>query len=205
MLYFANPSNRLVRDAMASGLLGAITTPRQGNSLDGLPILAFDNGCFGKGYIGDVPFIRWLAKRQPHADRARFAVAPDVVGDHKATMKRSAPFLPIIRALGYPAAFVLQNGVRLRDVPWDDCDVVFIGGDDQFKTCSVVRDIVTEARARGKASHMGRVNTKGRLLDAARMGCDTADGTTIAFGPDRNLAIMLRWLRDNRVQQDVLW
>lgn len=202
-----NPSGQPVRDALRRhpGLIGAIATPRQGNKLGALPVLAFDNGCFGKNYVGDDPFMKWLAKMQPLASRVQFAVAPDVVGDHRATLKRSLPFLPRIRALGYPAAFVLQNGIRLRDVPWDDCDVVFIGGDDQFKTCPVVRDIVSEARARGKGSHCGRVNTWNRLLDVARMGCDSSDGTTIAWGPDKNLAIMLRWLRDNRVQQDVLW
>jgi len=36
------------------------------------------------------------------------------------------------------------------------------------------------------------------------MGCDTADGRTLALYP-ATLGPMLRWLEDNRVRQGVLW
>jgi hypothetical protein len=34
------------------------------------------------------------------------------------------------------------------------------------------------------------------LLAAVRMGCDSVDGTYLAFGPDRNLPTLLSWLRE---------
>jgi len=191
-----------VREAIRAGLLGAMSTPGQGNRIEpGWP-WARDNGCFGKGWPGEGPFIDWLAAHDP--DGCLFAVAPDVVGDAEATLRRSAPLLPVIRDMGYPAAFVLQNGVRPGLVPWDDCDVVFIGGDDEFKGGRVARAMIDDARARGKSVHMGRVNTFRRLKLAATMGCHTADGRTLALFP-ATLRQMLRWLADNRVQQQVLW
>src|ERR1035441_4283607 len=95
---------------MREGLIGAISTPAQGNLIDGIPMWAADNGCFGKGYPGDDAFLGWLGAMLPHAGRCWFAVAPDVVGDAKATLARSEPFLPAIRDIGYPVALAAQNG-----------------------------------------------------------------------------------------------
>jgi len=33
------------------------------------------------------------------------------------------------------------------------------------------------------------------LARAASIGCDSVDGTFLAFGPDKNLPQLLRWLR----------
>lgn len=41
---------------------------------------------------------------------------------------------------------------------------------------------------------MGRVNSLRRLRHAAAIGCDSADGTYLAFGPDRNLPRLLDWI-----------
>jgi hypothetical protein len=189
---------------MAGFPYGAIATPRQGNRIEDTWVWAADNGCFGNGYPGDLPYLAWLDKRGEQAGLCLFATAPDVVGDAKATLARSAPMLPEIRALGYRPAFVLQNGVTPGTVPWDDTGAVFIGGDDAFKTSSEARRLIDEARARGIWTHMGRVNTRKRLLAAASMGCDSADGRTLALFP-ATLGQMNRWLRDGRVLQGLLW
>ena len=173
-----------------------IATPKQGTRLpDGAEWCAV-NGCFGKGYPGDDAWLAWLDSYTPE-ERARcsFAVAPDVVGDAAATLERSAPWLPRIRALGYPAAFVAQNGAETVGVPWDDFDVLFIGGDTEWKLGGHARDIVTSARRRGKGVHMGRVNSRQRMQYASAIGCDSADGTYLAFGPDTNLPKVTGWLR----------
>jgi hypothetical protein len=41
---------------------------------------------------------------------------------------------------------------------------------------------------------MGHVNSLKRLRYAEAIGCDSADGTTIARAPDRRLPEVLRWL-----------
>lgn len=203
MLYLSPPSTQPVRDAMNRGRMGALTVPGQGNRIEQGWTWAADNGCFGSGYPGDAKWIRWLAAK-PNKETCLFAVAPDVVCDARATLARSAPHLAAIRELGYRTAFVLQNGVTKALVPWDDTDVVFIGGDDPFKDSRECRLVVDEALSRGMTAHYGRANGLGRLITANSMGCATADGKTAVMFP-ATLEALLRWLEDNRVQQGVLW
>jgi len=202
-MYFTPPSTASVRDAITTlpGLYGAITTPRQGNRIESGWAWIADTGCFGNGYPGDREWLEWLDGK-PDKHNCLFATAPDVICDAKATLKRSAPMLPVIRELGCQPAFVIQNGITPGLVPWDERPVIFIGGDDEFKTSREARRIVDMALADELEAHMGRVNTKGRLLDAARMGCSTADGRTLALFP-ASLGPVTRWLRDGRVQQQV--
>jgi hypothetical protein len=192
--YFANPSTQAVRDAMSAGLLDCIITPKQGNPVPDGATYCADNGCYGKGYPGEAKWWAWLQRvvSEFGAERCAFAVAPDVVADAEATEARSLPWLAKIRALGVPAAFVAQNGLEDREVPWAEFDVLFIGGDDEFKLGSHARAIAGEARARGKAVHMGRLNSRKRWQYAATF-CDSADGTYIRFGPDVNLPKALAW------------
>jgi hypothetical protein len=195
VLYFANTcSNPKILGLMRAGVIGAIATPRQGNNIDDLPVWCADNGCFSKGYPGDVEYLRWLAKMQYMVGECVFATAPDIVGDAKATLVRSAPFLPVIQALGYPAALVAQDGLEYLDVPFSTFNALFIGGTTEWKLGGAVRELVTEARALGKWVHMGRVNSYKRLEYAQRIGCDSADGTFLRFAPDINVARVLNWL-----------
>jgi hypothetical protein len=41
---------------------------------------------------------------------------------------------------------------------------------------------------------MGRLNSRRRLRHAAAIGCHSADGTYLAYGPDKNLPKLLGWL-----------
>lgn len=196
MIYYANPSGGAVLDAMRApgSNLGMIDTPAQGNALPYDVDWCADNGCFGKGYPGDDGYLAWLACRTDRVGRCAFATAPDVVGDAAATFERSMPMLPRIRALGFPVAFVAQNGLEHLTVPWDEFDALFIGGDNVFKLGGPARRITAEAKARGKWVHMGRVNSEARIRYAHRIGCDSADGTYLIKGPDVNLPKLLAWL-----------
>lgn len=181
---------------MTEGALDMIATPKQGNTLPAGVTWCADNGCFGKGYPGDEQWFAWLQTyTAEERSRCLFAVAPDVVGDAAATLERSTPWLQKIRDLGYPVAFVAQNGLENLDVPWDSFDVLFIGGDTDWKLGPHARALVAEAKNRGKWVHMGRVNSHRRLRYAQTIGCDSADGTYIAFGPDQNLPNVMAWLR----------
>lgn len=195
MRYFANPSTARVREAMSSGWLGCIVTPRQGNRIPDGATWCADNGCFGDGYPGDVPWLSWLTGLPAH-DRCAFAVAPDVVADAAATLDRSEPWLPLIRRMGVPAALVAQNGLEELAVPWQTFDVLFLGGDTDWKLGPAARELAAEAKARGKSVHMGRVNSLKRMRYAKAIGCESADGTIIARAPDRRMPEVLSWLRD---------
>jgi hypothetical protein len=181
-----------------------IASPLAGNAvMDGVDWCG-DNNAFGDNYPGDGPFLGWAAARTPYADRCRFIVAPDVVCDASATLDRSAPMLPAIRGLGFPAALVAQNGLEDLPVPWPSFDALFIGGDTAWKLGPHARTLASEAKGRGKWVHMGRVNSWARLRYARLIGCDSVDGTYLAFGPDKNLARLLRWLAEVN-DQGLLW
>ena len=197
MIYFANPSTQKIRDAVSEGHIGYIATPtttHQAQRVAGADWCA-DNGCFGKHFNID----RWWAWLQSHAGDAAtcvFATAPDVVGDHAATLERSLPWLPKIRALGFPVAFVGQDGAAVDTVPWDDFDVLFIGGTTEWKLGAEARTLVAHAKSRGMWVHMGRVNSHRRFRYADAIGCDSADGTYLIWGPDVNLPDVLHWVSD---------
>lgn len=200
MLYLANPcGGAAVREAMTAGHLGWLASPGQRNTLNPATRWAADNGCFSSHYVGDARWFDWLGRYHPEArSLCLFATAPDVVGDAVATLQRSAPWLPRIRGLGYPAALVAQDGLedRLDAVPWADLDALFIGGTTDWKLGPGAAEAAREAKARGLWLHMGRVNSRKRLRIAHALGCDSADGTYLTFGPDRNLPRLLTWLAE---------
>lgn len=133
MLYLINASTASIRNAMAAGEFGQMCTPAEGrHPLPGVT-WAGDTGLYGAGYPGDDAWTQWLRRVASHAPRCAFITAPDVfdpdsrAGDAAATLARSAPWLPIIRALGYPAALIAQDGLEHLDTPWDTFDVLFLG------------------------------------------------------------------------------
>lgn len=195
MLYFANPCTPLVVDAMRDDQLGYIDTPAQGNRRPEGVTFCLDNGCFSDKF-DESKWWEFLKENTADAASCLFAVAPDVVGDAAATLARSLPWLPRIRALGYPAAFVAQDGLEDLATPWDEFDVLFIGGSTEWKLGRHARDLVREAKRRGKRVHMGRVNSAKRYRYAEAIGCDSADGTFLTYGPDVNLPRLLAWQRE---------
>ncbi len=172
--------------------LGWLLTPDMGNNMPITGAVAADNGCFTKpARYSDARYERHL-RRFPH-NRTLFATAPDVLGDHAATIARSMPVLRMIRGLGLPAALVAQDGWDEDSTPWDECDAIFVGGSTEFKFRGG-REAVAAAKRRGLWAHMGRVNSLERLRAAKSIGCDSADGTFLQFGPDVNAPRLLRWL-----------
>lgn len=182
--------------------LGFIITPDMGNRIPANARLAVDNGRFTNpdGY-SDKRYIRHLY-RFPR-DLTVFATAPDVVGDHNATVDLAKPALRMIRDIGLPAAFVAQDGWTEETTPWDEFDAIFIGGSTEFKFRGG-REAVRAAKKRKKWAHMGRVNSFERLRAAKSIGCDSADGTYLRFGPDINVPKLLRWLDILNSQMEII-
>lgn len=231
MLYFANPSTQAVRDAMSLGELGCIVTPAQGNRIPPGAVVCADNGKFGDGWPGRDAYLRWLSGLQPFAAQVLFAVVPDVPGDMGATLTEFASYLPHVRALGFRVALAFQNGAERAELPWQDFEVVFLGGLPECIPCGYVRPpddrkrkacplcgrrlaewklsaaaaaLGAEGKRRGKWVHMGRVNSEKRLVHASFRGWDSADGTCVARAPDKYLSEARGWMRKVN-QQGVLW
>lgn len=229
MLYLATPSSEATVDAMIDGRIGLIDTPAQGTAtriarahVGGVTWCA-DNGAYSDKWV-EGKWWSWLsADRQlGNLERCLFATAPDVVGDAEATWERSRPWLPRIRELGYPVAYVGQNG--LGDLPWEEFDVLFLGGSlecvpcgyvwsrevkpkrrqpcptcgrimGEWKLGAVAREATAEAVRRGMPVHMGRVSSAKRFAYARSIGCASVDGTFLTYGADIRLPELLSWTR----------
>ena len=88
------------------------------------------------------------------------------MGDPVETLKLSLPVLPQLRALGYAAALVAQDGLEHLTVPWGEFDVLFIGGTTAWKLGPGPVKLIRTARKLGRYIHMGRVNSFQRFVYA---------------------------------------
>lgn len=157
---------------------------------------AADNGCFAATFKED-KWRKWLEKPHPRSG-CLLATVPDVVGDHDATMARWKNMHEYVRSLRYPVAFVAQDGAHEGNVPWDEMDVLFIGGTNSFKQGMGSGLLAKAARERGKWVHVGRVNSLKRLMFWAELA-DSADGTFLAYGPQTNAPRVKGWVESLRM------
>ena len=199
MIYLATPNTQGVKDAIAAGRLGALLTPDSWSSLNEpqssrFPWVGLDNGCFStKRKWSESRWVDWLQVMVPRQPECLFAVVPDVVGDHERTMERWLQFSPTVKKMGYPAAFVVQDGATIDALPFDQMDALFMGGSTEFKLSQAAWEMADHARSLGVWTHLGRCNSFTRLRAAAHT-YRSADGTYLAFGPDTNLPKLLSWL-----------
>lgn len=200
MIYLSGHLWALLRSGLRRTDLGVMLT--HGGTLggwdralvSGLPWAA-DNGCFARPErFSEDAYLAWLEDLADHRRACLFATARDALGDAAATLDLATPMLPQLRSLGYPAALVAQDGLEHLPVPWDRFDVLFLGGSTAWKLSEPAYALAREAKLRGKWVHMGRVNSLRRLRACAASGIDSADGTFVAFGPDRRFPELLRWL-----------
>jgi hypothetical protein len=153
---------------------------------------AADNGCFSSRWNYET-WSSWLATR-PQPGKALFAVVPDVVANHKQTVEQWQQHHTFVQNLGFKAAFVLQDGATYDTIPWHQLDCLFIGGTTEYKLSQDAKQFTQYAKSLGKWVHMGRVNSQKRIELAVGWGCDSADGTFLAFGPDINTPKLIKML-----------
>lgn len=166
--------------------VGRLIQPRH---YDGMPATvrngrpwAADNDCFQRL---DPDAYRKMIHTIPTG--GLFVTAPDVVGDHRATLRRWRRWAPLLHRLGHTPAFVLQDGcTRWGQVP-DDAGAVFVGGTTVYKLSDTAAELVAEANRRGMWTHMGRVNTRRRIRLAKAWGVRSVDGTAFARFTDTHI------------------
>lgn len=212
--YLSGVSNRPLKAVAHAYGIGLLIQP--GNSyhrqIGEFPSWAADNGAYRRGAKADeFDFGAWwdwlttLAASLTIEERATclFVAVPDaidvtpdgrsVMGDADETLRRFMEWAPRVRMLGLPVALVGQPGSEDQLLPWDLIDYVFLGGHNEWKLGDGAAKLVGHAHAHGKPVHMGRVNSRKRFRYARELGCDTADGTFLAFGPNVNLPKLLTW------------
>jgi hypothetical protein len=223
-----NPPLRAEADHPDLGILVTPDTNQYRKDIERFGTWAADNGCFSQSKPFDADrWERWL-DGMPR-EGCLWATAPDVVGNHDATLKRSVKWLKRIRSMGFKAAFVIQNGAEPANVPWSDFDAMFIGGVPECIPCGFKRAaadfrqtncpqcgrkltewkmgdeslaLVVEAKRHDKPVHVGRVNTARRYRwcrDVAES--DSADGTKLARdGGQHGVDDILSWLNDEQLR-----
>jgi hypothetical protein len=190
---------------------GLMLNPASGTTrarMDGYQF-AVDNGCYqpsdpAKAQDPDrvAQWLCWMATLP--TEGRMFAVAPDVYADAEATWEWSDWWLEAIRWLGWPVALVAQNGAEDHAPMWDEIerwDVLFVGGDTDWKLSSDAADCIREAQLHDKWIHVGRVNTLRRWRWCLDLGVDSVDGTLLAYGPDIHGRKLARWLTMERQPQ----
>ena len=112
----------------------------------------------------------------------KFVALPDVVSNHKETLKLWDKWKDEVLDENYPLGFVCQNGMKPRDIP-EEASAIFIGGDTEWKLGSEAIDIIDEARQRDLWIHIGRVNSIKRIQFCLSVGADSFDGSGYARFP----------------------
>lgn len=108
-----------------------------------------------------------------------WAAVPDVVADAEATIRNWYIYAQEIHKLGWPAAFCLQDGMTVKDVP-RDAQIVFVGGTDRWKFPNL------EMWTRNFPHvHCARVTSQEMIESCERLGCQSIDGTGWFMSPDR--------------------
>jgi hypothetical protein len=196
VMYLVAGCTRSVREVAARrpGILGHMTTPG-GTSLatlvrSGLPY-AVDNGAFS-GF--DPVAFRKLLRRVVGEPRCLWVACPDRVGDSKGTLALFREWREEVAASGQPVAFVGQDGAEEMSLPWDDFACLFVGGSTRWKLSRAAVDLMAEAKRRGRAVHVGRVNSLRRMRWAYDAGADTVDGTSASRWGDAKLDWYCRWI-----------
>jgi len=188
------PSKPHLQQMLQENNCGILLTPFSQRSKPNEPwIWAADNGCFSSRWDYQT-WSSWLESR-PDPNTSLFAVVPDVVCDPVGTLERWNEYHKFVAEAGYKPAFVLQDGATDPTIPWEQLDCLFIGGSTEYKLSDQAKKFVHKAKTLGKWVHMGRVNSQKRIELAVNWGCDSADGTYIAFGPDINTPKVIQMLK----------
>lgn len=150
-----------------------------------------DNGAF-VGAFEQEKFYQFLKDKAEWVGSCKFVVVPDEIRDAAATLAQFENYAPGIRALGYPVAYVAQDGADFQ--PFPVCDAVFIGGSTRWKMGGGAKLCIARAKAEGKWVHVGRVNSAYRTQHFQLAGVDSVDGTDFVYHPDEAVKLIPQWV-----------
>ena len=153
-----------------------------------------DNGAFTKKGFKEHYWEEWLDYMFDfqYQSTCLCVVVPDVVGDAKATLAQFKHYNDTLKIRDWNTALVTQDGMKKNMLPWDDFDVLFIGGTDNHKMGLEAAYLIEEGIKRDKHIHVGRVNTEYRLMQFWH--CHTWDGTALTIKPEKYESIIISGL-----------
>lgn len=147
---------------------------------EGFPY-ALDNGAW-TAHAKGLPFDRDAFRRAlvQLGAGADFVVLPDKVAGGFDSLDLSAAWLPVVADVTTRIYLPVQNGVVESDVEWfaDKVAGIFVGGTTDWKLRTMPR-WGAWARSRGLRCHVGRVNTRRRIVACQLAGADSFDGSSV--------------------------
>lgn len=144
--------------------------------------------------FGETEWMAMLSRIEKSGMSPDWVVVPDSVCDRDGTLRNWEKYAPMVS--GYTKAFVLQDGMKIGDVP--KADVYFVGGSTEFKWSTA--HFWTKHLPR---VHIGRVRTR-RLGYCEMIGAESCDGSgwlreTVNGSPFKQ---MEAWLEKCNVQHE---
>lgn len=186
MAYASRTGTRQNVAALAAAGWGWMVGPLDmgGPILGGMPY-ALDNGawpCFSRGLDWDES--AFLVALNRYGWGARFVVVPDVVADADKSLRLTQLWLPKLLArhdlCRSRILVAVQDGMQFPDIlPLliDKRVGIFIGGSTEWKERAII-PWGRWAKERDLYVHVGRVNTRRRILLCAAGYADSFDGTS---------------------------
>lgn len=199
MLYLSPKTKTLLKFDADSSNWGYLTSPYNRQKQVKEYLFGIDNGAFNKKFVWD-KYKKYLINKQDSIHHCLFAVVPDVVTDHESTLKLYKKYNEPIKELGYKLAFVLQDGLKIKEIP-GSADWLFVGGTTEFKLSKTITDII---KNKDRPVHVGRVNSNKRILHFYLAGADSVDGTTIIYQPDKRFQELDLFMKNMKKQRYLL-
>jgi hypothetical protein len=140
-----------------------------------------DNGAWSYHERG-VPFdeAAFLLALRRFGAKADFVVVPDIVAGGKASLDYSLSWLPRVRSVAKRQLIAVQDGMTpddLRPVLRTLSVGIFVGGTTEWKLATLP-EWGRLAQETGCYLHVGRVNSRKRILLCAQAGAHSFDGTS---------------------------
>lgn len=187
MIALVNGVNKKIREETPK-YIGSLVTPG-GSPPASLSLpWAIDCGAFhwsARKYIT-------LLRRHEGRQNCLFCTLPDIPGNAKETHERSIQWIDQVKKLGYPIAWVIQDGQEKIKIPWNDIDAVFLGATDEWRKKHALR-FAYQAAWYSKWIHIGRVGSYKKLKWARSIGANSIDSTWWSKNK-RNFERLKQWL-----------
>jgi len=174
------------------GLVGNLWSPGRGVTVWPFTPYALDNGAW-VSFANQLEWSesRWRnlideVERKPF--RPLWALVPDVVTDRERTIENWHRYAPVVQRAGISAAFAVQDGMSLEDIPYN-ADVIFVGGSTAWKWRTLESWCAAFPRV-----HVGRVNSYQKLIRCWEAGAESTDGTGWFRGRHRQLDGLIEFL-----------
>jgi len=169
--------------AMREAGWGLLLTPDRPELRPGWPPLpyAVDNGAWGCHQQGiEWTPGRWLSLVREHGRTALWCVLPDVVMGGEASLRRSLFWLGRVYPMAARWLIAVQDGMTAERLAAHVGPKVgvFVGGSTEWKEATLP---MWGALCRNKGAwfHVGRMNSRRKLLLCTAAGADSVDGTSV--------------------------